>query len=645
MDVAIACGAGSVAGLAAFYRLARPHFSIRVNCHFCNQDSRVAYSLANSFTCPQCDQYNGWDNEGDYNKELGGTEQCRYVREQVTSVTSSNGLCRGCNLNQELKVAQLAKFPREGKELEEYREHLEKVYRLCPGCEDVLAVKLGEQDRRLANKLIEFKLERSRLNSSNVTMLETGKGWLPYVQCTLAIVVFSLLQDYDQFLLPGGVRDTLAPVINATIPMQMIISTYLDTMFPFISLTEVIAPFTSLLSLAHILIGTLFCLVIIASYKRSLLPLTVNLLLLAAYCTNIPHVAQLSLAGVGVILAVLTTPPTPHNTIITSKGSSKLSESFLHYQTVKQTPVEQEDTLTQALLDTSCDSLSPTKLTTPKLRPEPAPLPPVTKVFSTSTPPSNTPAPMRNSNEFSFIHEFATQQDDDDCDLSSLSLGEIPKPDNSRTPFPLSEYSPCSPTNSLFSPTRPLLHPSRLTNTSWVAGGYWTPPEHPQSLSRSSSHSSGFVSGTPSLANCPSPPGSLHNYGSPLPIRSLPGFPNPTSDIDRFSVLSEPAYQFPHLLPHHRTYAASVIGSPDPRVHQLISRRQTLDDRLSDTSMDRHSQMSPDKFNTDNSENVSKAGWSLTITITPTGLILALSIAVNVALAVMWFRQRVDEMV
>ena len=38
----------------------------------------------------------------------------------------------------------------------------------------------------------------------------------------------------------------------------------------------------------------------------------------------------------------------------------------------------------------------------------------------------------------------------------------------------------------------------------------------------------------------------------------------------------------------------------------------------------------------------SKAGWSLTITITPTGLILATSIAVNVALAVMWLRQEVE---
>ena len=60
----------------------------------------------------------------------------------------------------------MAKFSKEETELEEYRQHLEKVYRLYPGCTDILTSKLGEQDRKLANKLLEFMLERSRLNTS-----------------------------------------------------------------------------------------------------------------------------------------------------------------------------------------------------------------------------------------------------------------------------------------------------------------------------------------------------------------------------------------------------------------------------------------------------------------------------------------------
>ena len=63
------------------------------------------------------------------------------------------------------------------------------------------------------------------------------------------------------------------------------------------------------------------------------------------------------------------------------------------------------------------------------------------------------------------------------------------------------------------------------------------------------------------------------------------------------------------------------------------------DDCLSDTSLDRHSQVSQ---TSQTSISQTKAGWSLTITVTPTGLILATSIAVNVALAVMWLRQGVE---
>jgi len=645
MEASLACGAGCVAGLAAFYRLARPHFSVRVNCHFCSQDARVPYSQANSFSCPHCEQYNGWDSAGDYNKQMDmvGNQGNRFVREQVPGAIMGNGLCRSCNLNQELKVSQLARFNKEGRELEEYRQHLEKVYRLCPDCEDVLATKLGEQDRKLANKLIEFKLERSRMNSS-LTRIELSQSWLPYMQCMLSIAIFSLLQDYNQIQVPAVVKEAMSKALNTTVPLQLTISSYLDTMFPFISISEVIIPFTEMLSLPQILVTLTTILLLVFLCNKAFLSCVLYTILLLTYWTSAPHIVQLTLAGIGVIAAVLTTPPTPHNTIITSKGSARLSESFQHYQQSKIDNPEVEDTLTQDLLDTSSVSHVQSRPSTPPCQP-PTPSPPlplpVAKLF-TSTPPANTL--MRTRDEFSFTHEFATQHDDDDCDLSSLSLGEIPTTDNPRSPFSLSSYSPCASTNSLFSPSRPVLHPSRLTNTSWVAGGYWTPPGQTQlqSISRSSSHSSGFVSGTPSLANCPSPPGSLHNFGSSLPMNTIPSpyYQHPAPDMDRFSVLSEPAYQFPHLPPHPRTYAASVLGSAPPRTgHQVQLRRPTLDDCLSDTSLDRHSQVSQ---TSQTSISQTKAGWSLTITVTPTGLILATSIAVNVALAVMWLRQGVE---
>jgi len=252
--------------------------------------------------------------------------------------------------------------------------------------------------------------------------------------------------------------------------------------------------------------------------------------------------------------------------------------------------------------------------------------------------PASTSALMKTGNEFSFTHEFATQCEDDDCDLSSLSLGEISTASKPRNPpFRLSQYSPVTSANSLFSPSRPVLHPARLTNTSWVAGGYWTPPSHVplHSPSRTSSLSSGFVSGTPSLINGASPAGSLLNY-SPSSNSNYPLF---TPEVDRFSIFSGTILQSPQ----HKSYSPSVVGSsPQSNMPSIDTRRPTLDDRLSDYSLDRRSQTSQTS-QTSKSLEGKKHGWSLTITITPTGLLLATSIAVNVGLAVLWLRQSAED--
>jgi len=613
MEATIACSAGGLAGLAAFYHLARPHFSVRVNCHFCNQNARVPYSQSNSFHCAHCDQYNGWDSAGDYNRQLGlGDQSVRFVREQVQESAQGNGLCRNCNLNQELKVSQLARFSKDGQELEEYKEHLEKVYRLCAECEDVVATKLGDQDRKLANKLIEFRLERSRLNTSHSLSNRTrSRSWLPFIQSILAIAIFTLLQDYTQFQLPQ-------PVSNITMSMQMLFNSYLDTMVPFVTITEVVLPLYEMLNLSTIIVTIIIAMLLLSFFNKALFSIIFYTILLLSYYFSAPHILQLTLAGVGVIIAVASTPPTPSNTRISSHGGAKLDVKFHQYQHRENT----EDTLTQDLLDTSsgCPSDTPPCSSSYHLATPITPTP-----FATPTPPPNTL--MRTRDESSFTHEFATQHEEWDCDLSSLSLGETPTRSNTVSPFSLSNYSSSSPTNSIFSPSRPLLHPARLTNTSWIAGGYWTPPGQTQiaSPSRSSSHSSGFVSGTPSLANYPSPAASLNNFGSTFPTPySLPAY---NQDTERFSVLSEPVYSY--QLPPTRHYA------PRSRAPQ------GQDDCVSDRSLGRHSQVSQTS-QTSSPHPQTKAGWSLTITLTPTGIILATSIAVNVALAVMWLRQGVE---
>lgn len=89
---------------------------------------------------------------------------------------------------------------------------------------------------------------------------------------------------------------------------------------------------------------------------------------------------------------------------------------------------------------------------------------------------------------------------------------------------------------------KPVLSPPKLSNvtqSSWVAGGYWKPSEYLEGfasppLSRSSSQSSGFGSQSSSQNN-------LNGYDA---FGSLPSSRNTSvcGEIDKFSVLSEPAY-------------------------------------------------------------------------------------------------------
>lgn len=130
-------------------------FPIKVNCWFCNSNTKVPYVNHNSWYCPHCEQYNGFDKDGGYNRQL--LEQYNPEFNHPTwntkvkrAVKQLNGLCRVCNINQELKVAQLAQFtPFDPSnfdyEVEQYSNKLEKAYRLCPQCDVKLKETLEKQ--------------------------------------------------------------------------------------------------------------------------------------------------------------------------------------------------------------------------------------------------------------------------------------------------------------------------------------------------------------------------------------------------------------------------------------------------------------------------------------------------------------------
>ena len=58
-----------IAGASKFLGLEIP---IRVQCWFCPHKQTVKFSQRNSWDCQSCSQYNGFNKDGDYNKEING---------------------------------------------------------------------------------------------------------------------------------------------------------------------------------------------------------------------------------------------------------------------------------------------------------------------------------------------------------------------------------------------------------------------------------------------------------------------------------------------------------------------------------------------------------------------------------------------
>ncbi|XP_022199116.1 transmembrane protein 201 homolog [Nilaparvata lugens] len=158
--------------LLKIYLRIREYFPVSVNCWFCCKRSKVPFGDANSWDCKSCNQYNGFLEDGDYNRlipaqydELLNVPRfASNAREQYSGMRSSPTLCANCNSNQQMKIAQLAMFmpfnPNNyDKEIEKYSEQLEKIYGICSSCEATVAEVMKKQ-----NKLYGLKFPNSNKN-------------------------------------------------------------------------------------------------------------------------------------------------------------------------------------------------------------------------------------------------------------------------------------------------------------------------------------------------------------------------------------------------------------------------------------------------------------------------------------------------
>ncbi|XP_024862042.1 transmembrane protein 201 isoform X2 [Kryptolebias marmoratus] len=170
-----------VAGGALIYKIVtrKKPTHANVNCWFCDQNTVVPYGNRNCWDCPNCDQYNGFQENGDYNKPIpaqymehlnhgvSGSLPSSQTPKSLQWVNCQMLLCRKCNNNQSAKIKQLASYiPRDDdnydEEIEAYKHHLEQTYKLCRPCQTAVEYYIKYQNRQLRTVLLNHQLRCTR---------------------------------------------------------------------------------------------------------------------------------------------------------------------------------------------------------------------------------------------------------------------------------------------------------------------------------------------------------------------------------------------------------------------------------------------------------------------------------------------------
>lgn len=545
---AIAGASGVFAGFAVIYSKIRPRWLVAVNCWFCNKDTKVEYRHSDGWMCPSCQQYNGFTEEGDYNRDIPA-QYCeslnhtyqrkdRQVKNQP-SLALGNGFCQTCNLNQTLKVRALAEYtpihPEDyDNEIDEYRKRLERTYALCRQCEATLHQMLGKQDSWLKPKLISWRLKQSAENKTQIITKNAAQPKIPFYLCVVRILAALLslgilLSNIHHLQHHSGVQIVSLDLgINGEI--------YLTQINKF-QLPLVILGLTMVL---FAIFGAGKDILLVSDAITSfiwvgLLALTSSKKLLSSEDYNSLQVLISSAALLLTVWTVLV-PRSFNNLIMTKPPLNKSAGSDLSSSNHDESCRTVDASLSDDLRDL-------TAMPTPSSR----------DLTSTPIPPKS---------------NFSSVDANIDSGLESLKISTPYKSGHIHPPTPFSPralFSDKPGYNPKISDTYciqknvnpPRISTKNITQSSWVAGGYWGSPMSPTRelaahvvpkpisihqnqvhtfpLSRSSSQSSGYISLTNGLAPYTSSHGPF----------SLPNSRHGSvcGDFERGSVFSEPAYK------------------------------------------------------------------------------------------------------
>ncbi|KAJ8947740.1 hypothetical protein NQ318_018002 [Aromia moschata] len=190
--------------LFTVYLIKRNGFYVNANCWFCNTWTKVLYTDRNSFCCPSCLQYNGFDEDGGYNKILEAqydiTSVNKINKTIKKTVPAANGLCTYCNKNQQLKVYQLANFvPLNENNYDKEVEHFDWKRRIncVKKCDNVLKTTIEKQHawlfgnrlKKIHNKAYSFLSQNQILQKTKIAKYSSCLNLLKYLLILSSVLI------------------------------------------------------------------------------------------------------------------------------------------------------------------------------------------------------------------------------------------------------------------------------------------------------------------------------------------------------------------------------------------------------------------------------------------------------------------------
>ncbi|CAK1545126.1 unnamed protein product [Leptosia nina] len=527
----------------------------RVNCWFCNSNFWIKFIDRNSWMCPKCEQYNGFNKDGDYNKPII-TSNNQHKANILQRSPPKNGLCKMCNINQQLKVTQLANFIPMNEnnfehEIELYKSQLEKAYKLCSPCKRVLQYKLHkEKECMLGSKLLQTRSpqkHKTKKEKQNKFLQKTINNVSKIVAGILIVLVtYEIFEHVD---IHENVHNTISytkhSVFHLIERIMTIIKMKTLMTFPFlesfvfdinktlnINYTTVIPEYNDVTQKA---LGGFVCSLQIIGHIRNINnlnnSLAIDLLWTVFVATSLynqfltGYELLISLVKLSTVLAVFlfyskmqpkVVTNVPKSTPLKMKNLTNGSITKTHNQDIS---FDTDDDVSLSkfglhnFTSSSNETLSPLNSSFTNGRsftPRNDSLwskPKHNSTFTINSATTKSSSPIFVKPSFNKYQNLVKDESDSDLDesISSLCISSPKKKTAKTNPvFVLRKFtaSPSFATPMPINRGRPVISPSKL-GTSWVAGGYWGSDgeRHLFNIngSRSSSQSSGFESQTSSM--------------------------------------------------------------------------------------------------------------------------------------------------